>query len=235
MFKIIIPCHGDQSDNFEKLIESIDTQSFKKYVQFYFAEDRVSPDFKKLLLSLGGNKNFIENKTKKRLYALKNICRVLDSFKEDDCIIGIIDGDDYLWGNNCIENIKNQYDSGFGCVWTANEWEGTSGLNHSGPLNDDSDVYSHPWVSSHFKTFLLSDYRSIPKKNFKNLEKKWFEACYDQALMLPIIHNVHKRGGKTKYINKVHYIYRGNIKHESEFRQKQLDYESFIRTRGYLK
>ena len=234
MFKIIIPCHGEHSHNFENLIQSIDDQTVKKNVEYYFAEDIVSPNFKKLLQSLNGNKHFIENKTKKRLYALKNVCRILDSFKEDDCIIGIIDGDDYLWGNDCLKNIENEYHSGFGCVWTANEWEGL-GLNHSGPLNDDVDVYSHPWVSSHFKTFLLSDYKQIPKKNFKNLEKKWFEACYDQALMLPIIYNVHKREGKTKYLNKVHYIYRGNIRHESEFRQKQLDYESFIRTRGYLK
>ena len=234
MFKIVIPCHGDNFENLNNLIQSIDNQSFDGDVECYFAEDELEQNFRNELKSLDKNKFFVENKSKRRLYALKNVCRVLDSFKDEDCIVGIIDGDDYLWGNNCFQNIKEQYDANFDCVWTANEWEGL-GLNHSGPLNDNCDVYSHPWVSRHFKTFKLSDYKSVPKKNFKNLEGDWFEACYDQALMLPIIHNVHKREGKTKYINKVHYIYRGNIRHKSEFRQKQLDYESFIRTRGYLK
>lgn len=235
MFKIVIPCYGDASDNFDNLIKSINNQIVEDDVECFFAEDKISSNFKDLLKSLSGNNKFIENKRGERLYALKNVCRVLDSFKDDDCIIGIIDGDDYLWGNNCLQNIKNEYDAGLDCVWTANEWEGF-GINHSGPLNDSfDDVYAHPWVSSHFKTFKLSDYKSVPKKNFKNLDGNWFEACYDQALMLPILHNVLKRNGKTKYINKVHYIYRGNIKEESEFRQKQLDYESFIRTRGYLK
>ena len=233
MLKVVIPTYGDQRENFPRLKESIDNQAVDCNVSKYFAEDIIDPEFRNILKKEVGD-DFVPNKSKKRLYALKNVCRVLDSFDDEDCIVGIVDGDDYLWGNDCFQNIIDQYSAGFDCVWTQNDWEGFN-LSHSGPINDEIDVYAHPWSSSHFKTFRLSTYRSIKKSNFKNEDGDWFEACYDQALMLPIIHKVHLDGGKTKFIDKIHYIYRGDIKQESEFRKKQLEYESFIRTRGYLK
>ena len=242
MFKLIIPCYGDQSDNLDNLVKSIDSQKTDFEVECFFLEDQISEDFRLKLQKLCGvpnNKFLVDNYSGKRLFALNNICRFLDSFdwsnEEDDCIIGLIDGDDYLWGNDCLQNVKNEYDKGHSVVWTGNEWD-KFGLNHSGPYEDkNKDPYTHPWVSSHFRTFKLSDYFSIPKSNFKNKDGEWFEACYDQALMLPILHNILKSGGSTKYIDKTHYIYRGNVKEESIFREKQLEYESFIRTRGYLK
>jgi len=243
MFKLLIPCFGDQSENLPKLLRSIDSQKTEFEVESFFLEDEVSKNFRKDLengLSATGHKFLVENNYGRRLFALFNICRFLDSVnfnneKEKDVIIGIIDGDDFLWGNDCIQNVKNEYDKGHGIVWTANEWD-KFGLNHSGPYEDTiKDPYSHPWVSSHFKTFKLSDYKKIPQANFKNKEGKWFEACYDQALMLPLLHIVLNSGNSTKYINKSHYIYRGDIKEDSEFREKQLNYESYIRTRGYLK
>jgi hypothetical protein len=240
MLKIIIPCHGDNSDNFDKLISSIDMQDLNpENYEVFFCEDIVEDNFRKKLEKLKGSKFLVENYRNKRLFGLFNVCRVLDDLirteeEPSNTVVGIIDSDDYLWGKNCFSNILSEYKKGFDCVWTANEWEGL-GLNHSGPLQQNCDVYKHPWVTSHFKTFKLSDYKTVPKKNFKNRQGEWFEACYDQALMLPILHNVIKRGGKTKFLNKVHYIYRGNLKEESEYRQKQLEYESFIRTRGYLK
>lgn len=248
MFNLIIPCYGDHSDNLNDLIKSIDQQKTDFQVQCFFLEDEISKTFKNKLENLckqSSNKYLVYNKDNKRKFALKNICDFLDSYdwtvdKEieetaEEDIIGIIDGDDFLWGNDCLQNVKNEYSKGARVVWTANEWD-KFGLNHSGPYeNKNKDPYSHPWVSSHFRTFLLTDYFTVPKSNFKNKEGEWFEACYDQALMLPILHNVLNSGGTTKYIDKTHYIYRGNIKQESEFRKKQLEYESFIRTRGYLK
>jgi len=239
MFKIVIPCYGDKSNNLKDLSASLDDQSLGSDVECYFLEDEVSGNFRKnleKLCSSSSNKFLVENFYQKRLYGLFNVCRFLDDLDEkEDCIIGIIDSDDHLWGNDCLSNVKKEYDSGFECVWTANELKGL-GINFSGPLNENSDVYSHPWVSSHFKTFKLSDYKKIPKSNFKSDKGEYFRACYDQALMLPILYNVLKRNGRTKYIDKVHYIYNGsiNIDENSEYRKDQLHNESFIRSRGYL-
>jgi len=232
MLKLIIPCYGDRSKYFNKLIESIDQQEFNFDYECIFCEDVVSENYRELLKGLSGNKTFIENKTKKRIYGLKNVCRVLDDLTEES-IIGIIDADDYFWGKDCFQNIKNAYDEGYGCVWTKNEWLGLN-LNLSGPINESISIYKQPWKSTHFKTFLLSDYKKVPKSNFLNEKGDWFECTYDQALYLPIIHNVLEEGRKTHYINKTHYIYRGNTSPDPEYLSLQRHYEGFIRNRGYL-
>tara|TARA_B100000085_G_scaffold285035_1_gene319713 strand:- start:878 stop:1606 length:729 start_codon:yes stop_codon:yes gene_type:complete len=240
MFKILIPCYGDKSKNLEDLLTSIDSQVIDSNVECFFLEDEISESFKSKIKSIcSADKFLVENNYGKRLYGLFNICRFLDSFdfsqEENDPIIGIIDCDDQLWGNDCFSNIKDQYELGFDCVWTANELKGL-GVNFSAPLTENADVYSHPWVSSHFKTFKLSDYKNVPKSNFKGEDGNYFRACYDQALMLPILHNIVKRGGKTKFIDKVHYIYNGNLNPDesSEYRKDQLYNEHYIRSRGYL-
>ena len=237
MFKIIIPCHGDKSENLETLISSIDNQSISDEVEYFFLEDKIETKFKEKILKYCSESNrrfFIENETKHRLYGIHNIYKFLSKLSAES-IIGIMDCDDHLWGNDCIENIKSEYDNGSDCVWTANELKGV-GVNFSGPLVQNCDVYEHPWVSSHFKTFKLSDFKSIPINNFKDSDGEWFESCYDQALMLPLLHNVFKRGGKTKYIDKVHYIYNGTLNPdpESRYRKSQLENEYFIRSRGYV-
>lgn len=237
MFKIIIPCFGDKSSNLSNLTNSLDKQDVDADVECFFLEDEISDNFKKDLQELcssSKNKFLVENFYQKRLYGLFNVCRFLDDLDED-CIIGIIDSDDYLWGNDCLSNVKKQYDLGFDCVWTGNELTGI-GVNFSGPLSDDADVYTHDWVSSHFKTFKLSDYKTVCPANFLDEKGDWFKACYDQALMLPILHNILNRGGKTKYIDKVHYIYNGptSINEDSEYRKSQLYNEHFIRSRGYV-
>ena len=125
MFKIVIPCHGDNSDNLQVLLDSIDCQDYPaSKVEVYFAEDLVNDNFKSKLEELGGNKTFVPNKSKKRIHGLKNVCRVLDSFAEKESVIGIIDSDDYLWGKNCFSNVMHEYNNGYDCVWTANEWFG---------------------------------------------------------------------------------------------------------------
>jgi len=237
MFKIVIPCHGNKSNNLESLISSIESQKHSTKLEYYFLEDQIDKDYKNKIIEFcsGSEKSFfIENTYGARLYGIYNIYRFLSRLNSD-CFIGVIDCDDHLWGNDCISNIKLEYDKGFDCVWTANELKGI-GVNFSGPLAHDCDVYSHPWVSSHFKTFKLSDFKKVPESNFKDKDGKWFDSCYDQALMLPILHNVFKRGGTTKYINKIHYIYNGTLNpdEESKYRISQLENEHFIRSRGYL-
>lgn len=241
MFKILIPCHGDKTQNLDSLVKSIDFQNYDCKVECYFLEDQIAPNFRESLINLCSNssdKFLIKNESKERLYGIYNIYRFLtplDSEKEKDTIFGIIDCDDQLWGKDCFTNIKSEYDSGHSCVWTANELKGI-GINFSGPLVQNCDVYSHPWVSSHFKTFKLSDFKSVPFQNFQDENKDWFEACYDQVLMLPILHNIFKRGGSAKYIDKVHYIYNGIINPDpgTRYRKSQLETENFIRSRGYV-
>tara|TARA_R100000008_G_C3583597_1_gene170427 strand:+ start:1697 stop:2305 length:609 start_codon:yes stop_codon:yes gene_type:complete len=169
-----------------------------------------------------------------RLYAVRNTCRILDKLSEEDSIIGVIDADDQLCERRCLEWIASLYQQGVGCVWTNNIWEPYSINICSGPLDDSVDVYKHPWVSSHFRTFPLSIYKKINKQNFKDSEGGWMRRCEDQTLMLPIINRLHLEGKRTMNLNKPCYLYRGYQEIGGDAHQYQQQLEKFIRNRGYI-
>jgi len=169
-----------------------------------------------------------------RLYSVLNTCRVLDALEEDS-IVGLIDADDQLCERRCLEWIETLYSQGVGCVWTNNIWEPYSINLCSAPLDDSANVYQHPWVSSHFRTFLLSTYKKINKENFKDENGEWMKRCEDQTLMLPIINKLHSEGKRTQHLNKPCYLYRGYQEIGGEAHQYQLQMERFIRQRGYIK
>ena len=169
-----------------------------------------------------------------RLYAVANTVRVLDSLYGDDTIVGIIDADDQLCERKALEWINGIYKAGAGVVWTSNIWE-PYGINLcSGHLNDEVNVYSHPWVSSHFRTFPLSLYKEINQANFKDEEGEWMKRCEDQTFMLPIIHKAHQKNLRTFYLEKPCYLYRGYQEIGGSEHQYQLNLEKFIRERGYI-
>ena len=169
-----------------------------------------------------------------RLYAVGNTVRVLDSLYEENTIIGIIDADDQLCEKKTLEWINSIYKAGSGVVWTSNIWE-PYGINLcSNHLDDSVDVYSHPWVSSHFRTFPLSLYKEINQDNFKDEEGNWMKRCEDQTFMLPIIHKAHQHNLRTFYLEKPCYLYRGYREIGGEEHQYQLNLERFIRSRGFI-
>ena len=145
-----------------------------------------------------------------RLYAVGNTVRVLDSLYEENTLIGIIDADDQLCEKKTLEWINSIYKAGSGVVWT------------------------HPWVSSHFRTFPLSLYKEINQDNFKDEEGNWMKRCEDQTFMLPIIHKAHQHNLRTFYLEKPCYLYRGYQEIGGEEHQYQLNLERFIRSRGFI-
>jgi len=47
MFKLIIPCYGDQSDNLTNLVKSIDSQKTEFDVECFFLEDEKANNVRK--------------------------------------------------------------------------------------------------------------------------------------------------------------------------------------------
>ena len=170
-----------------------------------------------------------------RLYAVANTIRVLDSIDDIDSIIGVIDADDQLCERRALQWVNRIYNSAnLGAVWTSNIWE-PYGINLcSGDLDDSQDVYRHPWVSSHFRTFKLAHYKKINPDNFKDENGEWMKRCEDQTFMLPIIHMVHKNNQHTHFLENPCYLYRGYQEIGGEAHQYQMELEKFIRNRGFV-
>jgi len=233
---IIVPVYGE-ADGLENTISSILQQEDDNY-KVYIACDKVSREREReigeMCISAMG-KLFHLPSSEDRMFAMKNIYRALELslVRSQESIVGIVDGDDELWGTRVFSRIRQEYEKGYKCVWTKHTWD-INGLNQSGPINDSINVYKQPWASSHFRTFLASYYHRVHTDNFKDSNGEFFERTYDQALMLPIIHLVHKDNKKTSYIDELCYIYKGRTENMSEDNKYQRKLENFIRKRGYV-
>lgn len=152
----------------------------------------------------------------------------------DDDIICRIDADDWLTDLDSLAIINSAYE-GLKCdaLWTAHRWS-FSDKNISGPLSQDANVYLHPWVSSHLKTFRKKLINEVNDENFRNEEGEYVRRAGDQAVYLPVLHKAKVR----TFLPRVMYHY--TIKDVPETYQTadarfQRDEAIFLRRRGYVK
>ena len=186
--------------------------------------------------------NVVKNKQKK--YKIRNLFELINSdlIQDDDIIINI-DGDDWLFNEHVIKEIKETYDnedieylySNF--VFSHNYYLGIS--------NDIPDKnwcpYNCSWITSHISTFKAKNFKEIKKENFLDENGNWFKMGCDQAYILPILYNIkqkYKNYDKVKFLNKPMYVY-NHVDNPSKPRDGTLgkianDAVKVIRKRGFL-
>lgn len=168
-------------------------------------------------------------------FALKGIYDYLNNYSDiSEQIIAILDGDDALCNENTVDLILKEYNnnSQLDALWTAHSWD-INGMNISRDLPGNLNPYQYPWVSSHLKTFKVSTFKKIKKENFQDLDGKWFERGYDQALYLPILFLSRQR----KFLNEICYLYRINsnsLQVRSLKEKIQMDTIRLVRSRGLV-
>lgn len=156
------------------------------------------------------------------------------SMCEDDDIICRIDADDWLTEVDALAYLNALYEqTGAEALWTAHRW-GFTDKNISGPLTPGANVYAHPWVSSHLKTFRKRLINNVKDENFRGEDGNYIRRAGDQAIYLPVLHNTQKRG----FVPRCMYHY--TIKDVPETYQTpdarfQRDEALFLRARGYVK
>lgn len=156
------------------------------------------------------------------------------SLCQDDDIVCRIDADDWLTELDALAYLNALYDrTGAEALWTAHRWAFTD-KNISGPMTPGADVYQHPWVSSHLKTFRKRLINGVNDQNFRGEDGEYIRRAGDQAIYLPVLHNTQKRG----FVPRCMYHY--TIKDVPETYQTpdarfQRDEALFLRARGYVK
>lgn len=170
------------------------------------------------------------NDTKK--WEVQNVIEMIKQCNDKD-IVCRLDADDWLTDTDVLTILNYRYDiDNFDAVWTAHRWS-YSHHNISGPLPPNVDVYKHPWVSSHFKTFRKNLMNEINEDNFKNQEGNYFKRIGDQAIYLPILHVAKRRHFEPI----VAYHYTIDMRPETfetddaKFQKAEAD---FLRSRGYI-
>lgn len=222
--------------NIDALVSSIYSQTDKDW-RIIYIDDVSDDEFKfddsiNVFELLDEKIDVIINVEKK--YALRNIVDNVKRLCDDDDIVAVVDGDDQLCNINTVSLLKDAYlDPDVDVVWTAHKWD-TNGINVSKDMPQGINPYQWEWCSSHLKTFRAKLLRNIPESNFKDMNGKWFQRGYDQALMLPLLYKSKKR----KYIPDVCYQYNINscsINDRDWSERRQLNTVNLVRARGYLK
>lgn len=125
-------------------------------------------------------------------WEVKNVLEMISQCEDND-IICRLDADDWLTDLDILTILNYRYTiDKVDVAWTAHRW-GFSNMNISGPLPDNVDVYKHPWVTSHFKTFRKSLLNNIHDNNFRDSDGNYFKRIGDQAIYLPVLHVSKKR------------------------------------------
>tara|TARA_Y100000310_G_C20616174_1_gene780744 strand:- start:462 stop:1094 length:633 start_codon:yes stop_codon:yes gene_type:complete len=158
---------------------------------------------------------------------------------DDNEIVCRLDGGDWLTENDALFVIDQTYKHEDPAVlWTMHRWAYTT-HNISGPLNTiDANVYEHPWVSSHLKTFRRDAMNGINHKNYHDDDGNWIMIGCDQAIFLPMMHKALMDGRKRIFLPMVCYHYNINLSDPTLFtcdRSKKQKYDvEKLRERGYI-
>lgn len=168
------------------------------------------------------------------------VANVLDGIKtcEPNDIICRIDPDDYLCDLDALRIIDTVYtETGCEVLWTKHRWfddKRVTNFNISAPMATDADPYTHPWVTSHFKTFRKYLIDDVNDANFRGEDGEYIKRAGDQAIFLPILHQTQKR----MFLPLVTYAYRCNLDPET-FQTEDAKFQrregEFIRSRGFVK
>jgi glycosyltransferase involved in cell wall biosynthesis len=238
-FVFIAPTYNAEKTCGQAIL-SLAAQSYKNW--HLIMVDDMSTDYsvanvKSLFNALGISDRLtvIENTEKK--WEVANVLEALKHCQEDD-IVCRFDLDDYLIDTQALEIIDMQYrgDKDLEALWTAHRWfdkNGTTNRNISAPLADNVDVYKHPWVSSHLKTFRKRVIDNVNDANFRGPDGEYIRRAGDQAIFLPVLHKAKKKG----YLPMAMYAYRCDMNpqtfqtDDAKFQKSEAE---FLRARGFV-
>lgn len=231
-FVFIIPFYNVK-DFIKDCYTSLLNQWNKNWIAI-FADDQSTDGTVSLIPQ---DSRFIIKKTPYKMTALPNIhYAITESNLNDDDVICILDGDDFLLRPDSIDIINSLYKEGALLTYGQYMWPNGS-IGHCQPYNTHtfSKLRTGGYLASHLRTFKYKLYKEIinqdPNLNcYKDINGNFYKTCYDIAIMTPLMEmagldNIRFNSIPIYYYrlhpNNDHYLY-GEL-------QKKTEYEIFTK------
>jgi glycosyltransferase involved in cell wall biosynthesis len=171
-------------------------------------------------------------KNEERLGAMHNMYNMVQ-LCEDDEIVVVLDGDDWLANSKVLQRLSKEYDKEvymtYGQYVSYPDMQ--KGCSRSIPKDvvDKNSYRKFRWCSSHLRTYYAWLFKKINKEDLM-YEGKWLEMTSDLAAMFPMLE---MSGSKHSFIPDVLYIYnyQSPINDAKVNVQKQQGLEMFIRSK----
>ena len=231
-FSIVVPAYNCKLWT-EININSIIRQKYDNYQVIYIDDASTDGTYEKaksLLYNSGIDYKLFRNSFNKgKAYNLHHYINSL----QDDTIVVIVDGDDWLATDNILEFLNNQYDENTWMTCGSYVIAETKSITHSRAAGEywTGNIRNKNWEFSHLGTFRKSLFSKIKKKDFLDKAGNYFLTTSDQAMMWPMA----EMSGPEHFrpLSEVLYVYnRSNpISDDREHRKDQLETEALIRAR----
>lgn len=178
---------------------------------------------------------YIKNKTK--MYPCGNTYdSVINYVRNDNAIIGVVDGDDSLTNSKAVSRVYREYvENDKWLVWTQHVNSDGSG-GQSKPLPPDSIIYSNRgyWSVTHFRTSKAFLFHKINKNDLLDpfIENSYYSFAGDAAFLFPFIEMCGNE--KSSFINEVFYLYNNQLpsNEHNKSMENAIKYGSYIRNNG---
>ena len=188
-FVFIIPFRNVK-DFIKQCYESLLSQNNQNWIAIFC--DDVSDDG--TLDNLPNDPRFVIKRTSERITALPNIhYGIIESNLNDDDIICILDGDDFLFRKDAIDIIDNLYNDNTLLTYGQYAWpNGAPG--HCIAYNSTSfaNLRKGGYWASHLRTFKYKLYKQLLVEDpnldcYKGDNGEFYKTCYDIAIMTPLM------------------------------------------------
>jgi hypothetical protein len=192
-FKIIVPSYNCEQW-ISKTITSIQEQDYKNFECVIVDDISTDKTLEVVKDKISGLSQFSVITNTEKKFALRNINDTIQSLSPDpQDVIVLLDGDDWFSTPRCLDQLNYYYQT-TGCYMTFGSFvrhpDGNIGLESSEYPNHiiaDRSFRSDDWRASHLKTYKTFLWDNLNTDDLKDEEGNFFENCYDQAIMLPLL------------------------------------------------
>jgi len=235
-FKIIVPVYNAEKW-IEKCLKSIKSQSYKDYEVIVINDcstDKTAGIIKKEIVN---DKRFffIDNKIKS--CALENTIKGIHYIcKNDEDIIVIVDGDDWLSSNDVLEYLNKVYQEDIWTTWGQFKLLSTNQICKAGKENWCKDIDKEfkrktmkRFYFSHLRTYKYFLFKAIKEEDLRDKNGNYYTTAGDVVISLPIIEMAGVK--HRKCINRIMYCY-NNMSALNDMRKcpkQQVDIYNLIR------
>jgi len=210
-FKVIVPSFNSL-DFIEKTLKSIESQTFKDFDVCVIDDCSTIIGQREIIRTYCERnhwKSIFHDKNYGALYGLVGGIKALQC--EDDDVVIVIDGDDWLAHEHAFEKLHQVYsENDIYLTWGQCEVfpAGKTPMRYAQPIPDmiiDQKLFRDiPFVFWHPGTFKYRLWRSIKDADLRDTDGEYFRIMKDKATLFPMLEMA---GKKIKFIGETLYIY----------------------------
>lgn len=210
-FKVIVPSFNSV-DYIAKTLRSIEVQTDKQYDVCVIDDGSTIKEQREIILDFSKRNNWKFLFNEKNSGALYGLVQAVPLLKcEDNDVIVVIDGDDWLAHHDVFKKLREVYrDNDVYLTWGQCEVfpKGKTPMNYAQPIPNmviEQKLYRDiPFVFWHIATFKYFLWRHILDSDLRDVDGRYLMLMKDKATLYPMLEMA---GEKIRFIGETLYIY----------------------------